>query len=429
MPDALEDVGQDLGLDVEPTPATLRLIQDKLLQKEHFVGNGVPVAPFLGVRNAAEALDAGKEFGYPFMLKSRRSLHMTGRNERKRRGEEARTGWRRQCACWVGLLTGLVCEKWVPFIKFRELASDGGAVAIGGSPEGRSVPSQWGDNPPQQHLLRDGGSRPGPRRCHLQGSGDRGARPSAASKVRECLGVEMFLLEDGSIKLNEVAPRPHNSGPLQPSKAAPVRSSSSTCAQSWAGPWGTPPLSLAAGPKAGSRPGTSQPTSPTKVPSKFWAKQVLNQVPYQGHNQGPKQVLGRPPPNQLPNRKSQASSRQARPNQEFLSQPPSDLRLAVPGVLQSGKEAFDMLLSLGRWLFRKGGVPVHVQQRALHNAEHLGRRLMEMRELLRAHAIMARAYEPREPACIGTARRMWQWGGRLGTSPSRLLQGTLPEGG
>lgn len=25
-------------------------------------------------------------------------------------------------------------------------------------------------------------------------------------------GVEMFLLEDGSVLLNEVAPRPHNSG-------------------------------------------------------------------------------------------------------------------------------------------------------------------------------------------------------------------------
>ena len=25
-------------------------------------------------------------------------------------------------------------------------------------------------------------------------------------------GVEMFLLEDGSLTLNEVAPRPHNSG-------------------------------------------------------------------------------------------------------------------------------------------------------------------------------------------------------------------------
>lgn len=48
-------------------------IQDKLLQKRHFRSAGVPVAEFLGVEDAAAAQAAADSFGYPFLLKARRS--------------------------------------------------------------------------------------------------------------------------------------------------------------------------------------------------------------------------------------------------------------------------------------------------------------------------------------------------------------------
>jgi phosphoribosylaminoimidazole carboxylase (NCAIR synthetase) len=46
--------------------------QDKLLQKEHFLEAGVPVADFLSVEDAAAAQRAAEAFGFPFMLKARR---------------------------------------------------------------------------------------------------------------------------------------------------------------------------------------------------------------------------------------------------------------------------------------------------------------------------------------------------------------------
>ena len=46
--------------------------QDKLLQKQHFQGHGIPLADFRSIGDEAELKAVGEEFGYPFMLKSRR---------------------------------------------------------------------------------------------------------------------------------------------------------------------------------------------------------------------------------------------------------------------------------------------------------------------------------------------------------------------
>ena len=43
------------------------------MQKRHFQAAGVPVADFAGVEDAAAAHRAAQAFGFPFMLKSRRS--------------------------------------------------------------------------------------------------------------------------------------------------------------------------------------------------------------------------------------------------------------------------------------------------------------------------------------------------------------------
>ena len=52
--------------------ARLLLRQDKLLQKEHFQSHSVPLVEFRSVHDAAGAAAAGQQFGFPYMLKSRR---------------------------------------------------------------------------------------------------------------------------------------------------------------------------------------------------------------------------------------------------------------------------------------------------------------------------------------------------------------------
>lgn len=70
--DVLEAVVKEGLCDVQPSPATIRLIQDKYLQKEHLAARGIPVAPFAAVQSTPEAIEklAG-ELGLPLMLKAR----------------------------------------------------------------------------------------------------------------------------------------------------------------------------------------------------------------------------------------------------------------------------------------------------------------------------------------------------------------------
>lgn len=72
--EALQQAAEQRGIDAEPTPHTLRIIQDKFVQKQHFTRNSVPVADFLEVLDDVGARAAGDAFGYPLMLKSKRRV-------------------------------------------------------------------------------------------------------------------------------------------------------------------------------------------------------------------------------------------------------------------------------------------------------------------------------------------------------------------
>jgi len=70
-PDVLERVAEETGTPVHPAPETLRTIQDKLVQKRRLAEAGVPVPEFRGVDTAEELREACDELGYPAMLKAR----------------------------------------------------------------------------------------------------------------------------------------------------------------------------------------------------------------------------------------------------------------------------------------------------------------------------------------------------------------------
>jgi phosphoribosylaminoimidazole carboxylase (NCAIR synthetase) len=110
--DALETATAELGVDVQPTPATLRVIQDKYLQKQHFEAHGVAVADFCEVLSGADALRAGQEFGYPYMLKSKR-LAYDGRGNAVVESEASLAG---AVASVGGYEHGLYAERFAPFI-------------------------------------------------------------------------------------------------------------------------------------------------------------------------------------------------------------------------------------------------------------------------------------------------------------------------
>jgi len=70
--DAVEAAAKQAGIDVEPTPGSIRLIQDKFVQKVHFAAHGVPLPEFREIKCKGCMEAAGRDFGFPFMLKSKR---------------------------------------------------------------------------------------------------------------------------------------------------------------------------------------------------------------------------------------------------------------------------------------------------------------------------------------------------------------------
>jgi phosphoribosylaminoimidazole carboxylase len=59
------------GVNVQPSAASLALIQDKLTQKAHFAAAGVRIPAFAATPDAAAVADAARQFGLPLMLKVR----------------------------------------------------------------------------------------------------------------------------------------------------------------------------------------------------------------------------------------------------------------------------------------------------------------------------------------------------------------------
>ena len=69
--DSLAKLEQE-GKYVQPSSATIRLIQDKYLQKVHLRAHGIATPDFVDTPTVQAVQEAGKEFGYPLMLKARK---------------------------------------------------------------------------------------------------------------------------------------------------------------------------------------------------------------------------------------------------------------------------------------------------------------------------------------------------------------------
>ena len=61
--------------EINPSPETLRIIQDKLTQKKFLNDNNIPVAKFSEISSRIELEAKINEFGFPVLLKTRRDAY------------------------------------------------------------------------------------------------------------------------------------------------------------------------------------------------------------------------------------------------------------------------------------------------------------------------------------------------------------------
>lgn len=191
------------GVLLFPMSSSVGKIQDKLIQKQTLQSAGIPVADFRGVETPEDAARFGDEFGYPFVLKSRRGGYDGYGNATIRKREDIVDGWEK--ITQGELRNELYCEAFVPFTK--ELAV---MVTRGRSGDVALYPVV--ETVQQNHI------------CHIVTAPARvpgGVAVQAleyAQKAVESIdgvgvfGVELFLTEAEEILVNELAPRPHNSG-------------------------------------------------------------------------------------------------------------------------------------------------------------------------------------------------------------------------
>ncbi|QLL33935.1 hypothetical protein HG536_0F02600 [Torulaspora globosa] len=188
-------------LKIYPSPETIELIQDKYLQKEHLIKNKIAVTESVSVDTPSvnTLAGVGEKLGYPFMLKSK-TLAYDGRGNFIVKSEKTIPE-----ALEFLKDRPLYAEKWAPFKK--ELA-----VMIVRSIDGRVF-----SYPTVETVHKDNICFVCYAPARVPDSIQLKAKLLAENAVRAfpgcgIFGVEMFYLENGELLINEIAPRPHNSG-------------------------------------------------------------------------------------------------------------------------------------------------------------------------------------------------------------------------
>jgi len=184
---------------VRPGAAVLRIAQDRLLEKTFANEHGVRTAPFRPVDDAADLADALADIGVPAVLKTRRFGYDGKGQAMVRDGDDP--------AAAFAAIGGrpAILEGFVAFD--REISVIGARTA-----DGRSAVYPVVENSHENHILKrtvapaDIDAEAARLAQHVT------LRLMEAMGVVGLLAVEMFVTADGDILMNEVAPRPHNSG-------------------------------------------------------------------------------------------------------------------------------------------------------------------------------------------------------------------------
>jgi 5-(carboxyamino)imidazole ribonucleotide synthase len=182
---------------VRPNPSIIRVIQDRALQKRWLTDNGMPVGEYREVSTEAELAEAQRALG-PLFVKACRGGYDGRSQARVATAAEVSPAW--------ASLGGLRCVAEQTLDLDVELS-----VMVARRPGGevRAFPPAL--NYHERQIL-SWSVLPAPLPAAVLENAEEIARGIAtAFQLEGILAVEMFLLKDGSLRVNELAPRPHNS--------------------------------------------------------------------------------------------------------------------------------------------------------------------------------------------------------------------------
>ena len=195
--DVLKSV--EKNAEVEPSPETLKIIQDKFLQKSFLLENNIPVSEFIKIETIDDIKKGLDSFGYPVLLKARRGAY-DGRGNYKINSEDEI-----QKAFDYFKGQNLLLEKFVPFtMEVSVIASR--------NTKGQIKTYPLVENIHEENILRET-IAPARVTDEITEKAEKIAEQTmTVLKGAGVFGIEMFVTQENDILINEIAPRVHNSG-------------------------------------------------------------------------------------------------------------------------------------------------------------------------------------------------------------------------
>ena len=183
---------------IRPGPYPLKLTADRLAERRFVEANEGRVAEWREVASPADVLRAAAELGYPLRLKAVRGGY-DGRGQARIDGTDAiteldgRVGW--------------------PALLERELAFEAElSVVVARSVDGVSRTFPLARNRHDRGILVESTVPAGVPRAVEEAAANLAESLATSMGLIGTLTVELFLMADGSLVVNELAPRVHNSG-------------------------------------------------------------------------------------------------------------------------------------------------------------------------------------------------------------------------
>jgi 5-(carboxyamino)imidazole ribonucleotide synthase len=184
---------------VRPAPAILRITQDRVAEKAFVNRARVPTAPWASVETQADLADAVTRLGFPAVLKTTR-LGYDGKGQALLRGP-------------ADLAAAFAALEPKPLILegFVDFAAEISVVVARGA-DATITAFDTVENRHREHIL-DLTLAPAPIAPDIAAEAQRIATCLAQEiDLIGLIAVEMFVDSSGRVLVNELAPRPHNSG-------------------------------------------------------------------------------------------------------------------------------------------------------------------------------------------------------------------------
>jgi len=185
--------------EINPSPETLKIIQDKFFQKTFLSENKIPVTEFIQIKSIDDLQHGLNKFGYPALLKVRRDSYDGRGNFEINSPEDV------QKAFDYFKVQNLMLEKFVPF-KMEV------SVIAARNTKGQIKTYPLVENIHENNILRET-IAPARVTKEISNKAEKIARTTmSVLKGAGVFGIEMFVTNDDEILINEIAPRVHNSG-------------------------------------------------------------------------------------------------------------------------------------------------------------------------------------------------------------------------